>query len=190
MKAMKKKSLLIMLFILLCMVPASAQIRWGMKSGVSFNELYKHTHSHDIGWFVGPMAEFALPITGMGIEGALLYHQVKYDTGYKDHFFEIPLNLKWYPLCDKTWKAYLAVGPQFTYIWNKEDYYYNHTAFSFNLGGGIELFRHWQVSVHYNLPLGRTLEHVMLSVPNPDREGGELFISKRRGWLLSAAYLF
>lgn len=58
-------------------VPAQAQLKFGVKAGLNVSKasISKGVFSSDnrTGFFIGPMAEFTLPIVGLGVDAALLY---------------------------------------------------------------------------------------------------------------------
>ena len=102
---MKKIISVFMVAVCLMMAaPVQAQLHFGVKGGLN---LSKASFSKDAlkgdnqtGWFIGPMAEFTLPIIGVGADIAALYSQTDlaakgYDTDAKLKTFEIPVNLKW-----------------------------------------------------------------------------------------------
>ena len=67
------KKILSTLMIVACLflaVPAQAQLQFGLKGGLNISKL---TFSKDIvksdnrtGFFIGPMAEFTIPVVGLG----------------------------------------------------------------------------------------------------------------------------
>ena len=60
-------------------MPAQAQLlKWGVKGGVNMTKIdwdggYKGNKDNSTGFFIGPMAEFTIPIVGLGVDGCLLY---------------------------------------------------------------------------------------------------------------------
>lgn len=76
------KKILSTLMIVACLfmaMPAQAQFQFGLKGGLNISKL---TFSEDIvkgdnrtGFFIGPMAEFTIPIVGLGVDVAALYNQ-------------------------------------------------------------------------------------------------------------------
>lgn len=65
-------------------IPAQAQINFGVKAGLNVSKLHlsKDIVSKDnrAGFFVGPTAEFTLPVLGLGIDGSVLYNQFGVDS--------------------------------------------------------------------------------------------------------------
>ena len=68
------------------------------------------------GFFIGPTAEFTLPLLGLGIDASAMYNQFGVDseegTSTKKSI-EIPINLRWTVGFSSLVGAYVAVGPQF-----------------------------------------------------------------------------
>lgn len=183
-----KKALITIALVLSVVFSVNAQsVRWGLKGGASFIDMNK-SHTSGTGWFVGPMLDVSLPFAGLSADVSVLYHRYYYEVIFYgvpnvdkiDKFLELPLNVKWTFFNGKSFGLYLGAGPQLTYM-DLGDYN-NHWAASFNLGGGVNLHKHFQVGVNYNLPLGRTLEKWMEGCP-PEH-------LKRKGLWLSLAYLF
>ena len=187
---------------LLMAMPAQAQLRFGVKGGVN---LSKVTFSRDVfkgdnrmGFFIGPTAELTIPIIGLGVDVAALYNQtdseVKGELGSTTYgvsetlkSFEIPVNLKWTFGLGSTLGVFLAAGPQFGFHIGDRDYAdifnmkkrYN----SFNVGGGLKLFRHIQLGVNYNFGLN-DMAHFVKEYEGKDVE------FKRKTWQFSLAYMF
>jgi hypothetical protein len=116
------------------------------------------------GFFVGPMAEFTLPVIGLGVDAALLYDNksVKVDSESKSlHYIDIPINVKYTIGLGSLASVYGATGPQFSYNignkkWNGVDL--DDSDFSWNIGAGVKLLGHLQVGYNYNIALGNTAE--------------------------------
>ena len=76
---MKKIFSVLMVAVALMMAaPAQAQlIKFGVKGGLNMSKLDANGIKSDntTGFFIGPMAEFTLPIIGLGVDGALMYSQ-------------------------------------------------------------------------------------------------------------------
>ena len=51
--------------------PAQAQLKWGVKGGVNMSKIdwnggYEGNKDNSAGFFIGPMAEFTIPVIGLG----------------------------------------------------------------------------------------------------------------------------
>ena len=120
------KKILSILMVITCLgmaMPTQAQIKFGLKGGLNITTL---TFSDDVfkgdnrtGFFIGPMAEFTIPVIGLGVDVAALYNQAKGKADYYEErasqnetlkTFEIPVNLKWSFGMGSTLGAYIAAG--------------------------------------------------------------------------------
>lgn len=199
---MKKIFGALMIVVCFCMaMPAQAQLHFGVKGGVN---LSKVSFSKDdlkgdnrTGFFIGPMAEFTLPLVGIGLDVAALYSQTDLKeedvSGAKLKTMEIPVNLKWSYGLGSTLGVYVALGPQFGFnIGNKSDdfkgyqYRLKKKTTTFNVGAGVKLIRHIQLGVNYNFALSKTGEVVYY-----DANGKENYSKmKNNTWQVSLAYIF
>ena len=193
---MKKIISVFMVAVCLMMAaPAQAQLHFGVKGGLNISKLSFSKDAlkgdNQTGWFIGPMAEFTLPIIGVGADIAALYSQTDlaakgYDTDAKLKTFEIPVNLKWSFGLGSMFGAYIAAGPQFGFnIGNKKgfmDYELKKNNTTFNVGAGVKLIRHIQIGVNYNFALSHT---ATIETTNE-----EVIKIKNNTWQVSLAYLF
>lgn len=193
------KKLLSTLMVIACLalaIPAQAQIKFGVKAGLNVSKLHlsKETLSSDnrAGFFVGPTAEFTLPLLGLGIDGSVLYNQFGVDseegTSTKKSI-EIPINLRWTVGFSSLVGAYVAVGPQFGF--NVGDRWFNNVCefkkntTSFNVGAGLKLLGHLQVGANYNFALKDNGK-----IHGDDIEDLGTIGFKQNTWQVSVAYLF
>lgn len=197
---MKKMISVLMVAVCLMMAaPAQAQLHFGVKGGLNISKLSFSKDAlkgdNKTGFFVGPMAEFTVPIIGVGADIAALYSQTElaakgYNTDVKLKTIEIPVNLKWSFGFGSMLGAYIAAGPQFGFnIGNKKgfmDYELKKNNTTFNVGAGVKLIRHLQVGVNYNFALSHT---ATIDVPRA-ADGIETIKIKNNTWQVSLAYLF
>lgn len=194
------KKLLSTLMVIACLalaIPAQAQIKFGVKAGLNVSKLSENIVSKDnrAGFFVGPTAEFTLPLLGLGIDGSVLYNQFGVDsekgTSTKKSI-EIPINLRWTVGFSSLVGAYVAVGPQFGFnigdrwfssIDNVCEFKKNTT--SFNVGAGLKLLGHLQVGANYNFALKDNGK-----IHSGDIEDLTTIGFKQNTWQVSVAYLF
>lgn len=188
--------------LLLITIPANAQFKFGVKGGLNISKL---SVSKDIlksdnqtGFFIGPMAEFTIPIVGLGVDVAALYNQsgVATVSGSEGEVsstlktVEIPINLKWTFGLGSTAGVYVAAGPQFGFNVGdriiQDIYEFKKNNTTFNVGAGVKLIRHLQIGVNYNFGLSR-----VASIIGND-EFKEFAGEKIRNntWQISLAYLF
>lgn len=193
---------LISIVALCCMcllaVPAKAQFKFGVRGGANFSELHIKDYKTNVatGWYIGPTAEFIVPLIGIGLDASLLYSRVNSevdlvvaDRTYKLDYFTIPVNLK-YKLQLPAVKPFLYAGPEFSAhfndnfsdIWdaienitNVERFKASKSDVKMNVGAGIELLNHLEVFVNYNFGFKNTIRH---------------FDSKTTMWRVGGAYYF
>ena len=152
-------------------MPAQAQIHFGVKGGLnlskaSFSNVKENFKKDNFtGFFIGPMAEFNIPIVGLGVDAALLFAQrgIKVSEGNEDltikqNGIDIPVNLKYTIGLGSMAGIYLAAGPDFYLDFEKKS--------------GID-------KTNYNIPLGDTA----------DIEGTDASY-KTKTWQVSVAYIF
>jgi opacity protein-like surface antigen len=191
---MKKILMLMMAVVCLMMAtPAQAQLHFGVKGGLN---LSKVTFSeadlkgdNKTGWFIGPMAEFTVPLIGIGVDAAALYTQNTLavdDTAgdAKLKTIEVPINLKWTFGLGSLAGIYVAAGPQFGFNIAKKsvlNYDLEKNNTSFNVGAGVKLISHLQVGLNYNFALSHTASYEI---------NGKEYDLKNNSWQLSAAYIF
>lgn len=181
----------------LTVLPAQAQLKFGVKGGLNITSL---SLSKDIvnsdnrtGFFIGPMAEFTLPIVGLGVDAAVLYSQSRAqmnngNDAIADNLksLEVPINLKWTFGLGSLASGFIAAGPQFG--WNVGNSSFVEDAIqlknnftTFNVGVGAKFLRHFQAGVNYNFSLGKVGQII---------DDENLLKIKRKTWQISVAYLF
>ena len=183
---MKKVISVMMVAVALMMAaPAQAQlIKFGVKGGVNMSELdfdggYEGNKDNATGFFIGPMAEFTLPIVGLGIDGAVMFSQ-RGKSETKEQGFEVPVNLKYTIGLGSMAGVYLAAGPDFFFNlkdFNVEGGKAKKSQVAVNIGAGLKLLSKLQLGVTYQIPMGDSFEWKNL-------EG------KNKTWQVSAAYMF
>lgn len=190
-------------------VPASAQLKFGIKGGLNITDMSLSNDvfetSNRTGFFIGPTIKFTLPIVGLGIDASALYDQregevnVEADdntlvsTRLKQKSINIPINLRYDIGLGSLAAVYFAAGPQFGFnVGDKNQSLYKDVAewrlntsnFSVNVGAGVMLLGHLQVGANYNIVCGKTGEITVL-------DGAESVLRGRSNtWQISAAYYF
>lgn len=147
------------------------------------------------------MAEFTVPVVGIGADLGLMYtHRstdlmVATNEGVEEvdgrNYIEIPLNLKWrinIPLINKIVRPYVFTGPSFAFLTSKKaitDAIKNRSCdVAWNVGAGVELFSHLQVGACYGFGMTKAFDVVGIS----DSDG--IIDARQRCWTITAAYLF
>ena len=187
---MKKVISVMMVAVALMMAaPAQAQlIKFGVKGGVNMSELdfdggYEGNKDNATGFFIGPMAEFTLPIVGLGIDGAVMFSQ-RGKSETKEQGFEVPVNLKFTMGAGSMLGFYLAAGPDFFFNFKDvewENVEAKKTQVALNLGAGVKLLRKLQVGINYQIPMGDNFEW---------KDAGKAITAKNKTLQASVAYIF
>lgn len=192
---MKRVYLLILALVAWMAVPAQAQFKWGIKGGANISSIHfsdlPETFSTDnlTGFHIGPTIELMAPLVGLGFDASILYSQTGMEIGtqtVKSDYLNIPVNLKW-KIGIPAVKVFAAAGPYVGFrlgggkIWDVLSDQIESKSFSagLNIGAGVELIQHLQISATYQLGLTDNYSMKQLKIDG-----------KNRGWLISAAILF
>ncbi len=204
-----KRLWIVALVALMGVGAANAQFRFGLKAGVNVNKIsisnVKHTLDSDngCGFTGGLMAEVGLPLTGLCLDGSLMYTHMSASTTFADessaeaqevtpskNFLEIPINLK-YKIgivgLSNIIAPYLFTGPSFAFkIGGDEDYFSTKTVqYSWTFGVGVQALNHLQISAGYSLGINNILDKAGLASNVSDN-----IKLKNKYWTITAAYLF
>ena len=186
---MKKITLLIITMIVAA-VPASAQLKFGIKAGMNVNSLKFDETFFD--------SDNRAGFNGIGLDASAMYvhrttkyttKEVKSEIG--GDYIEIPVNLKWkvsIPAVNKIIRPYLTTGPSVAFLVSDKKINTllknNSYDVAWNFGFGVELFQHVQVGASYGLGLTNVVKMV-------DADGNYNSIDgKNKYWTVTAAYLF
>lgn len=175
------KKLLFVFAVALVSMTASAQTNklftWGVEAGMNFNSLSFDKEmlesGNRAGFFVGPKVKVKVPLVGLGLDGALIYSmnsaQIQNEDIVKSKnlsYLEIPLNVRYDFSLLKVLGIYLATGPQYNYCMSSDatiaDFYgpidggISRSTWGWNVGGGVELFKHLQLGVTYTIPISNS----------------------------------
>lgn len=140
-------TLLALISCLIVTIPASAQVRLGIKVGTNlpkntFNDLdfegltQSLSIKNSTGFFIGPTLDVKVPILGLGFDAGLNYSLRRVTMEYenialkarenktnKQHMLEIPINLKYTFSVGDMLGIYAAVGPAFSFNLNKNSFW-------------------------------------------------------------------
>ena len=197
---MKKFLTVVVLFAaLMTAVPAKAEVKFGLKGGLNLTSMSFDSNiidkSNQAGFFIGPTLKFTLPIVGLGIDASALYDQRKAkvdDSSVKQQSIQIPINLRYGIGLGSKASIYFFAGPQFGFNVGDKDiktdvgnWTFKSSNISANVGLGLMLLGHLQVSANYNFGLGKTGEFSENTIPNQIKENGKL-----NAWQIGVAYFF
>lgn len=206
---MKRLYAISIIAIALAFIPTgiSAQFRWGATAGGNLSTL---TFKQDlveinrtVGYSAGVIGEFMFPGIGFGIDLGLLYNQkgakvnlgekrVWSSLGYGDervylHYVQIPLHLrfKWTRMngIEDIIAPFVFGGPDFTILaahGGCKAFDYAAGELGLSAGGGVELFKHYQISFSYNWGMTYALKTKLL----------DNFSARNREWNIRLSYIF
>ena len=200
-----KKFLTLVVLLATMTVAAQAQVKFGVKGGLNITSMKFDESvldkSNQAGFFIGPTVKFTLPVVGLGIDAAALYDQRSAkvaDETLKQQSIQIPVNLRYGIGLGSTASIYIFAGPQFGFaigdkskniVDNALEWRLKDSNLSANVGLGLMLLDHLQVSANYNVALGTTGEVDLNSAVNTTWTT-VVGKAKANAWQLSVAYFF
>ena len=175
-----KKLVVVLMMALLMFSPANAQVRLGIKGGMNLSKL---TFDKDVvssnnraGFFVGPIFYVDLPfLPGFGFDLAAIYDRKgttmtaviddqKYEKKGYVQFLDVPIDINYKISFTRGFAIYGSTGPQFSFNLKQDDfktivdqranYKIKDSNFSWNVGFGMEIIRHFRLGYNYNIALG------------------------------------
>ena len=199
---MKKILTIAVLFAaLMTTVPAKAEVKFGLKCGLNLTSMSLDANaiskSNQAGFFIGPTFKFTIPIVGLGFDASALYDQRKAevdDTSIKQQSIQIPINIRYGIGLGSTASIYFFAGPQFGFNVGDKDiktdvgnWTFKSSNISANVGLGLMLLSHLQISANYNFGLGKTgeFDEFLPGAVNAIKENGKL-----NAWQIGVAYFF
>lgn len=186
----------------------STPLYFGLQGGVNLNRFSFSAGDFDTdnrtGWFVGPSMRFHLPMVGLGVDVSALYNQRDLRLeGEKVRLqnIDVPLNLRYSVGVSNAFNVFAAAGPQVSfnlgsksiqfdsdyrdYLKSNVNWRICDAQFSINVGGGF-VISHVQLSVRYNIPIGKTNELTWDDAFKKTFHASE----DTKSWQLSLAYYF
>ena len=212
---MKKYVSLIMLAVAMMFAQkADAQLQFGVKGGlnvssISFNQDLFDS-SNRSGWFLGPTMRLSTPILGLGLDASALYEQKSSqventkvqsgETTINQKSVIIPVNVRWGFGLGSMASMFVFAGPQFgfnvgkdEFTWTSREDYQNtfqlkKSNLSVNVGAGVSLLKHLQVTANYSIATGKTGEAKVSKVIDDTYE--TITTGKANAWQVSLSYFF
>ena len=210
-----KKITAILAILVAFATTTNAQFKWGLEGGMNLSKMKvsgdggMFGSDNRTGWFIGPKAQFTIPVVGLGVDGAILYSQ-KYmkmeytttnDLGEQEvypgrnkslPYIEIPVNLKYNIGFSSILGMYISTGPQWSWYLGSRNLSFEgvslgsleRSSFSWNVGLGITALDHLQVGLTYNIALGETGQIKKAA------DAFETFDMKNNTFQVRLAYLF
>ena len=203
-----KKFFTLVVLLATMTVAAQAQVKFGVKGGLNLTNMKFDNSivdkSNQTGFFIGPTINFTLPVVGLGIDASALYDQRSAkiegsEDKLKQQSIQIPINLRYGFGLGNTASFYIFAGPQFGFnigdkttnlLNNALEWRLKDSNLSANLGVGLMLLNHLQVSANYNVALGTTGETNVVN--STLSTAGNILTGKTKAnaWQLSVAYFF
>ena len=210
-----KKVLSIVFFVaaMLLATNANAQIKFGLKGGLNVTNMSFSDEvfdaSNKTGFFVGPMVKVTVPIVGLSFDAAALYDQKEADVKYastegelgkvnvKQQSINIPVNVRYGFGLSSLANLFLFAGPQWginvgdkNFEWNEtSSYSLKKSNFSVNVGAGVTLLSHLQISANYNIACGKSAD-ASLSKALEAVAGAGKDKSRNNSWQIALGYWF
>lgn len=202
------KKFFTLVVLLATITVAQAQVKFGVKGGLNLTNMKFDNSvankSNQTGFFIGPTLNFTLPVVGLGIDASALYDQRSAkiegsEDKLKQQSIQIPINLRYGFGLGNTASIYLFAGPQFGFnigdktaniVDNALEWRLKDSNLSANVGVGLMLLNHLQVSANYNIALGTTGESNVISTTASTVGNLVTGKTKANAWQLSVAYFF
>ena len=209
----KVLSIVFLVAAMLFAANANAQIKFGLKGGLnvtsmSFSEEVFDA-SNKTGFFVGPMVKVTVPIVGLSFDAAALYDQKEADVKYtgtegelgkvnvKQQSINIPVNVRYGFGLSRLANIFLFAGPQWginvgdkNFKWNESSSYsLKKSNFSVNVGAGVTLLNHLQVSANYNIACGKSADASLSKALDAAANAGK-DKSHNNSWQIALGYWF
>ena len=201
----KVLSVLMVVAAMMFATNANAQIKLGLKGGLDVTNMSLSNDvfdaSNKTGFFVGPMVKVTIPIVGLSFDAAALYDQKEakvsaenVETTMTQKSLNIPVNVRYGFGLSSLANVFVFAGPQWginvgdkNFKWNDSSCYsLKKTNFSVNVGLGVTLLSHLQLSANYNIACGKTADATWTDVSNNIIKGN----SKNNSWQIALGYWF
>ena len=210
------KKILSLVFLVATMMfatSANAQVKFGLKGGLNVTSM---SFSEDVfdasnktGFFVGPMVKVTVPIVGLSFDAAALYDQKEADVKYtgtdgelgkttvRQKSINIPVNVRYGFGLSSLANAFLFAGPQWginvgdkNFKWNEtSSYSLKKSNFSVNVGAGVTLLSHLQISANYNIACGKSADASLVKAAEALTNAGK-DKSRNNSWQIALGYWF
>ena len=205
-----KKFFTLVVLLATMTVAAQAQVKVGVKGGLNLTSMKLSKDvvdkSNQAGFFIGPTVKFTLPVVGLGIDAAALYDQRSAEVGdgkIKLQSIQVPVNLRYGFGLGSTASIFLFAGPQFGFnVGDKtfesvdaatktaSEWTLKSSNLSANVGLGLMLLNHLQVSANYNIAIGKTGDFNVVKATTDTVVDAVKGDTKANSWQLSVAYFF
>jgi len=195
------------LAVVACMafaMPAQAQIKIGAKAGLNLTSMSgsgSDVLSNKAGFFLGPTLKVTVPVVGLSLDGSLLFDQRSAEIKgtnetIKSQSIQIPINVRYGIGLSSIVNLFAFAGPQFGFnIGSKSksfsdlssEWSLKSSNLSANFGIGATVLSKFQLTVNYNVALGKTGEYNVLDAA---KKVVSSYDGKANAWQIGAAYFF
>ena len=193
------KRILLAVVIIACALQGAAQVRMGLRGGVTLGELRfdRNVINSDnrVGYTGGLVLDLNIPVVGIGIEASAMYtHRSNRLTDgnnlFKRHYIDIPVYARYrmsLPSVGNVVAPIVFTGPSFSILFNENaptTYSNCKTYLSWDVGGGVDMFKHLRVTASYGIGISKAMSYI-------DQEySGDEVHGKDKYWTLNAAWFF
>jgi len=196
---------------LLTATTASAQVKFGVKGGLNVTDMHLNDEvfdkSNQAGWYIGPTVKVSLPVTGLGVDIAALYDYrsakvtdpSNEEVKVKQQSINVPVNLRYGIGLGSLASIIFHAGPQIGFNVGDKNFKWTDTSnyalkksnFSFNVGLGVSVAKHLEVTGNYNIACGKTADAttVLMTVQNVAGTAVKSH-SRNNSWQIGLAYYF
>lgn len=201
---------------LLTATTASAQVKFGVKGGLNVTDMHLNDEvfdkSNQAGWYIGPTVKVSLPVTGLGVDIAALYdyrsakvtvtdpsnEEVKVKLKVKQQSINVPVNLRYGIGLGSLASIIFHAGPQVGFNVGDKNFKWTDTSnyalkksnFSFNVGLGVSVAKHLEVTGNYNIACGKTADATVLKTVQNVAGTAVKSHSRNNSWQIGLAYYF
>lgn len=204
------KKLFTIIAVALVTMTASAQVNFGVKGGLNLSNVSLDgtltdnlKSENQTGFFIGPTIKFTLPIVGLGMDASALYDQKSSKLSgvtVKQQAVVVPINIRYGVGLGDLASIYAFAGPQFGFnVGDKNfgdikigdigntlsEYKLKSSNLSANVGVGAVVATHLQVSLNYNIELGKTGDF-----NTSDAVSQVIGDAKTKSWQVALTYYF
>lgn len=208
---MKKILTLALLAIgLLVAASADAQVKFGVKGGLNVTDMHLSSEvfdkSNQAGWYIGPTVKVSLPVTGLGVDIAALYDYrsakvtdpSNEDIKIKQQSINVPVNLRYGIGLGSLASIIFHAGPQIGFNVGDKNFKWTDTSnyalkksnFSVNVGLGVSVAKHFEITGNYNIACGKTADATVLKTVQNVAGTSVKSKSRNSSWQVGLAYYF
>lgn len=204
-------TLVLMTVALFTATTASAQVKFGVKGGLNVTDMHLNDEvfdkSNQAGWYIGPTIKVSLPVTGLGVDIAALYDYrsakvtdpSNEEVKVKQQSINVPVNLRYGIGLGSLASIIFHAGPQIGFNVGDKNFKWTETSnyalkksnFSFNVGLGVSVAKHLEVTGNYNIACGKTADATTVQKTVQNVAGTAVKShSRNNSWQIGLAYYF